>query len=230
MQYATLDEPLKTISMADRAQKEQLFKNHGAARLPIDPGELLKLARASYRIRDDDNIHIGRIHQELDRAAVHARERLKKRGVNITEHVSIEDVISLLQGASVAMASGSSTQKTIDDNVRAQVRARQLLGQPASPGIARGKARVIRDKSELREFQRGDILVTDAIDPTMTFFAPLAGGIIERRGGMLIHGAIIAREYGIPCITGITDATKFISSGDILIVDGYLGIVTVERA
>lgn len=230
MQYATLDEPLKTISMADRAQKEQLFKKHGAARLPIDPGELLKLARASYRLRDDDNIHIGRIHQELDRAAVHARERLKKRGVNITEHVSIEDVISLLQGASVAMASGSPAQKTIDDNVRAQVRARQLLGQPASPGIAKGKARVIRDKSELREFQRGDILVTDAIDPTMTFFAPLAGGIIERRGGMLIHGAIIAREYGIPCITGITDATKFISSGDKLIVDGYLGIVTVERA
>ena len=59
----------------------------------------------------------------------------------------------------------------------------------------------------------------------MTFFAPLAAGIVERRGGMLIHGAIIAREYGIPCVTGITDATRFIETGDLLTVDGYLGIV-----
>lgn len=229
LQYATLDKPPEMISMADRVHKEQLFIKHGAARLPVDPEELLKLARASYRLRDDDNIHIGRINQELDRAVVQAKERLKKRGVNVTDQVSIEDVISMLQGASVAMASGSSRQDTIDDDVRVQVRARQLLGQPASPGVARGKACVIKDKSELREFERGDILVTDSIDPTMTFFAPLAGGIVERRGGMLIHGAIIAREYGIPCITGITNATKLISPGDILIVDGYLGIVTVER-
>ena len=63
----------------------------------------------------------------------------------------------------------------------------------------------------------------------MTFLAPLAAAIIERRGGMLVHGAIIAREYGIPCVTGIPEATKVIQSGDRLSVDGYLGIVTIER-
>lgn len=63
----------------------------------------------------------------------------------------------------------------------------------------------------------------------MTFLAPLAAGIIERRGGMLIHGAIIAREYGLPCVTGIPNATKLIQSGDRLSVDGYLGIVTIHR-
>ena len=62
----------------------------------------------------------------------------------------------------------------------------------------------------------------------MTFFAPLAAAIIERRGGMLIHGAIIAREYGIPCITGVAGATDYISTGDRLIVDGYLGICTIK--
>jgi len=45
---------------------------------------------------------------------------------------------------------------------------------------------------------------------------------------MLIHGAIIAREYGLPCVTGIPDATKFIQSGNEITVDGYLGIVIVE--
>ncbi len=63
----------------------------------------------------------------------------------------------------------------------------------------------------------------------MTFFAPLAAAIVEQRGGMLIHGAIIAREYGIPCVTGIAHAITHIQTGGLLTVDGYLGIVTVER-
>jgi pyruvate,water dikinase len=64
----------------------------------------------------------------------------------------------------------------------------------------------------------------------MTFIVPLAAGIIERRGGMLIHGAIIAREYGIACVTGVPDAATLIHNGDEVTVDGYLGIVTVGRA
>jgi pyruvate,water dikinase len=61
----------------------------------------------------------------------------------------------------------------------------------------------------------------------MTFVVPLAAGVVERRGGMLIHGAIIAREYGLPCVTGIPDVTKLIRNGDEVTVDGYLGIVTI---
>lgn len=61
----------------------------------------------------------------------------------------------------------------------------------------------------------------------MTFVAPLAAAIVERRGGMLVHGAIIAREYGLPCVTGVPDATLEIHTGDLLTVDGFLGIVVV---
>lgn len=61
----------------------------------------------------------------------------------------------------------------------------------------------------------------------MTFVMPLAAGIVERRGGMLIHGAIIAREYGLPCVTGVADATRRIRTGQQITVDGYLGIVTL---
>lgn len=78
--------------------------------------------------------------------------------------------------------------------------------------------------------KKGEILVIDSIDPTLTFFAPLAAGIIERRGGMLIHGAIIAREYGIPCITGVVEATSYIRTGDLVTVDAFLGICTVQRS
>ena len=61
----------------------------------------------------------------------------------------------------------------------------------------------------------------------MTFVVPLAAAVVERRGGMLIHGAIIPHEYGLPCVTGTPDATSLVQSGDLLTVDGYLGIVTV---
>jgi phosphoenolpyruvate synthase/pyruvate phosphate dikinase len=63
----------------------------------------------------------------------------------------------------------------------------------------------------------------------MTFVVPLASAVVERRGGMLIHGAIIAREYGLPCVTGVPDATSLIRTGDLVTVDGYLGIVTLRE-
>jgi pyruvate,water dikinase len=93
--------------------------------------------------------------------------------------------------------------------------------------VSKGRARVIMADADLAEFKHGEILVCDAVDPNMTFVVPLAAGIIERRGGMLIHGAIIAREYGLACVTGVPDATRLIKTGDPLTVDGYLGIVTV---
>jgi pyruvate,water dikinase len=87
---------------------------------------------------------------------------------------------------------------------------------------------VIRNASDLMNFRKGEVLICDSIDPNMTFVVPLASAIIERRGGMLIHGAIIAREYGIPCVTGISRATDVIQSGDRITVDGYLGIVIID--
>jgi pyruvate,water dikinase len=87
---------------------------------------------------------------------------------------------------------------------------------------------VILRREDLFAFERGEVLVTDAVDPNMTFVVPLAGAIVERRGGMLIHGAIIAREYGLPCVTGLPGATRRIRTGDELTVDGFLGIVTVH--
>jgi pyruvate,water dikinase len=64
----------------------------------------------------------------------------------------------------------------------------------------------------------------------MTHLVPLASAIIERRGGMLIHGAIIARELGIPCVNGVRKAAEILNNGDLVTVDGHLGIVTVGAA
>jgi pyruvate,water dikinase len=107
---------------------------------------------------------------------------------------------------------------------------RQLIGQPASPGLATGAVRCIHGYEDLGKFRRGEILVCDAIQPTMSHLIPLAGAIIERRGGMLIHGAIIARELGVPCVNGVHKAAEILKNGDLVTVDGNLGIVAVGAA
>jgi pyruvate,water dikinase len=124
---------------------------------------------------------------------------------------------------------GTNIQKVSSQKIenRGKVNPRQLVGQPAGPGLSRGRARVVHHHLDLQDFKHSEILVCDSVDPNMTFVIPLAAGVIERRGGMLIHGAIIAREYGLPCVTGIPDATSLIHTGDEITVDGYLGVVTI---
>jgi pyruvate,water dikinase len=108
-----------------------------------------------------------------------------------------------------------------------QEKPRQLVGQPAAPGLATGKVRRIRTADDVAAARGGEVLVCDAIQPMMTHVVPLAAAIVERRGGMLIHGAIIARELGIPCVNGIVDAVELLPDGEIVTVDGHLGVVTV---
>ncbi|MBN1835880.1 MAG: hypothetical protein JW820_08515 [Spirochaetales bacterium] len=189
--------------------------------------ELLELGRASYRIRDDDNIYLDRFRELLLEAEAWGRDRLTRRGVEKTGEITGPELVRSLSDA--AYRPHRAPAPAAEDKPR-EVAARQLLGQPASHGIAAGPARVVLRPEDLFAIRRGEILVCDAIDPAMTFVAPLAAGIVERRGGMLIHGAIIAREYGIPCVTGIPEATERIATGDRVTVDGYLGIVVIDAS
>jgi pyruvate,water dikinase len=184
--------------------------------------ELLDLARASYRLRDDDNIHLGRIESQAAAAVKEGRRRLDADSAAGEGREALRAALENLDLGNRMHPAGQAVGSK-DDGVR----PRQLAGQPAGPGVAKGNARVVRRHADLEDFAHGEILVCDAVDPNMTFVVPLAAAVVERRGGMLIHGAIIAREYGLPCVTGIADATSLVRTGDLLTVDGYLGIVTV---
>lgn len=187
---------------------------------------LLDVARASYRLRDDDNIYVGKIRRRV----VDAEEEARRRG--------ILEQLSACQGQGTAgelpcqedsepLSQYSPESPVASQDTAFDFQSRQVVGQPAGAGLATGKARVIGIPEDLFEFRAREILVCDAIDPNMTFVVPLAAGIVERRGGMLIHGAIIAREYGIPCVTGVPAATEVIRTGDTVTVDGFLGIVII---
>jgi len=187
---------------------------------------LLDLARFSYRLRDDDNIYLGRIESELQRALSIAGRRLSKRWDGISLPLPIDDVLHALEDPGYRPRE-NRTRSAAKTQIRAK--PRQIKGQPAGQGLSSGKARVIHNQQDLFAFRNSEVLVCDAIEPNMTFVVPLAAAIVERRGGMLIHGAIIAREYGIPCVTGIPDLLKLVKTGDPLTVDGYLGIVVFNR-
>ncbi len=190
--------------------------------------QVLELGRASYRLRDDDNLYLDRVEHVLRDALAEARRRLARRGNAVAGDVAAAEWVRALREPGytpMPLPAVNPDAATADPAVR----PRQLVGQPAGPGVARGPARVVSSRTDLFGIQRGDILVCDTLDPTMTVVLPLAAGIVERRGGMLIHGAIIAREYGLPCVTGIDRAVELIRTGNILTVDGYLGLVRIHE-
>ncbi|MXX79493.1 MAG: hypothetical protein F4Y69_00495 [Chloroflexi bacterium] len=106
-----------------------------------------------------------------------------------------------------------------------------LRGIAASAGVAEGVAHVADSPAVGREIQSGQILVARFTDPGWTPIFPLAAAVVTEIGGVLSHGAIVAREFGIPAVVNVQKATEIIRSGDTLRVDGSNGEVTIlDRA
>jgi pyruvate,water dikinase len=102
-----------------------------------------------------------------------------------------------------------------------------LRGSPASPGVVSGIARVIRSPQGAR-LEPGEILVAPSTDPGWTPLFLTAGALVMEMGGMMSHGAVVAREYGIPAVVGVAGATEQITTGQRVTVDGSAGTVALE--
>ena len=102
-----------------------------------------------------------------------------------------------------------------------------LEGIAVSPGVVTGRARVIMKTDDHQHVEGGEILVAPFTDPAWTpYFIPAAGVVMDL-GGILSHGAIIAREYGIPAVVNVSGATRIIRTGQEIRVDGDRGTVTI---
>jgi pyruvate,water dikinase len=102
----------------------------------------------------------------------------------------------------------------------------ELVGDPVSPGVAEGRVRVVLDPRGTR-LEPGEILVCPATDPGWTPLFLTAGGLVMEIGGLVTHGAVVAREYGIPAIVGVHQATTRLRTGQRARVDGNRGRVTI---
>ena len=104
-----------------------------------------------------------------------------------------------------------------------------LRGIPVSAGSVSGPARLVRSMADWGGVRAGDIIVTSVIDPGMAPLFVIAGGLVAEMGGTLSHGAIIAREYGLPAVVNVPAATVRIREGDSLMVDARRGTVVIQR-
>lgn len=102
-----------------------------------------------------------------------------------------------------------------------------LVGSPVSPGVAEGIVRVVIDP-RAAQLSPGEILVCPGTDPSWTPLFLAAGGLIMEVGGMMTHGAVVAREYGIPAVVGVDEATQKLHTGQHVRVDGSSGRVIIQ--
>ncbi len=118
-----------------------------------------------------------------------------------------------------------STQRPV---IREDLKA-DLYGAAAAPGVVEGTARVIMSADRLSELKKGEILVAPGTSTAWTPAFNIIKGLITDGGGSLSHPVIMAREYGIPCISGCLEATKKIKTGMKVKIDGDLGVVYILK-
>uniref|UniRef100_A0A0N8BPI2 Phosphoenolpyruvate synthase n=1 Tax=Daphnia magna TaxID=35525 RepID=A0A0N8BPI2_9CRUS len=113
----------------------------------------------------------------------------------------------------------SSEEVSVADGV-------QLTGTPVFKGTVRATVRVALNLEEAKQIQNGDILITRSTDIGWSPYFPLLSGVVTELGGLISHGAVVAREYGLPAIVGCNKVTQVFRSGDVVILDGSKGTIT----
>ena len=154
-------------------------------------------------------------------------------------YLTFEELLEALETGAV-LERGTLDERRREQSAYRSVQPPPVLGQPlateanaagvvrgtgASPGIYRGRARVIRSLAEAGRLGDGEILVCGVTAPTWTPYFAVASAVVTDAGGALSHTAVVAREYGIPAVVGTRTGTREIGDGMLIEVDGANGVV-----
>jgi pyruvate,water dikinase len=167
--------------------------------------------------------------------AIALAERTDPGGADIAakvreRHAELDACLALTPPDSLVLAEGESWRPGLADMAAsASADAAGLVGSGACGGRACGHAAVVLDVAEIDRIRPDQILVTRQTDPGWAAVFFMIKGLVIERGGLLSHGAIIAREYGIPAVVGVRDATRLIQDGQAVCVDGDRGKVEHVR-
>ena len=128
---------------------------------------------------------------------------------------------------STAVFVGKNAKRILERHVEKQEvkQVRELLGQCACPGYAKGAVKLVLSPKDIHKMKKGDILVSPATNPDIVQAMKLAGAIVTNTGGLTSHAAIVSRELNIPCVVGTKVATELLRDGEIVEVDASKGIV-----
>lgn len=122
---------------------------------------------------------------------------------------------------------GNEKPDFVADNQTKIIKGKVHDGLAASGGIVRAKVKLLESVFEIQKLKHGEILVTKQTDPGWAMAFPIIGGLIAEKGGVLSHGAIVAREFGIPAVVGIEGITEYLKDNDEVILDGNLGRIQI---
>jgi len=185
------------------------------ARMLLSPvGDALVQAGRLDHVADIFFLSLPEVHAALD--GVDFRGTVHERRTQYDQEYTRRRVPLVLLSDGTAPAIESASPREAEHVLR---------GTPASPGRVTALARVIRDP-HAAQLAQGEILVAPSTDPGWTPLFLTAGGLVMETGGAMSHGAIVAREYGIPAVVGVAGATDRMHTGQSVTVDGTTGVVT----
>ncbi|WP_084027685.1 PEP-utilizing enzyme [Mycobacterium avium] len=179
--------------------------------------ELVQAGRLDYV----DDVFFLFVEELLGSAQHDLRSPVAERRANNIRHQGLEMVTNTWEGDPPMRTAATTAVSTVTE----------VAGIGASPGIVEGRVKIVLDAGADTDVDIDDILVCPVTDPSWVSLMMVAGGLVIDIGGTASHGAIIARELGVPCVIGTTTGTTDLRDGDLVRIDGAAGVVTVlDRA
>ena len=218
----------RSIVLRERARLKQALLYSRLRRIALMLGT--RLVRESHLSQPDDIffLTVEEIDDVITGSAMFPKAVADLVALRRTAHA---DLSTIAPPDSMRLAPGEYwTPREVSALVPSEASTPNFSGLGVCGGRATARAAVLNDVSDAHLLQPGDVLVTRQTDPGWAVVFPLISGLIMERGGMLSHGAIIAREFGIPSVVGISDATRLIPHGSRVHIDGDLGLVRTEAA
>jgi len=205
--YEVDKKTLKIVNKEVKKQEWKLVKN--------DSGENVKIIltpaeQARQKITDDDIVFIAEIGKRLEEHYKHPQD---------VEWAKENNTIYIVQTRPVTTMGKTPVKRHEFKETPI------LVGSAASPGIASGPVKIVRDPSQIDKVMKGDILVAEMTTPDFVPAMKRAVAIVTDRGGRTAHAAIVSRELGIPCVVGTEKAMATLKDGQIITVDGSGGKV-----
>jgi pyruvate,water dikinase len=243
-----LDQRERDLQRA-RHQAEEKFKKSVPFPLRASVTKLLEVVRRFTRMREHLRDHVVEVLGMFRRVALEASRRIEARepeaGPDAAFFLTLAEVRRVLHDENERVAIRVQRRRLEyernealpeppttfvgfpPDSSGAASTSKRLRGLAASGGVAEGRVRILRDPSHAADFEPGEVLVVAAAD---TGWAPLflaASGVVTELGGPLSHAAIILREYGVPAVVNVTNATRSLRDGDLVRLDGDVGTVEI---
>ncbi len=207
--FATANGFALTKLVRRHAQLLALYAMHNKVLDPIAARLGLKRVHVQFMLKDEikdallkKKLNRAELNQRISHCVLYAEKGFEKVYVGDMEKKII-----------------ATAETKINKNVK------EFSGQPAQPGYAKGKVKVIIRAKDMSKMNQGDILVSIATDVDVVPAMKKAAAIVTEQGGITSHAAIVSRELGIPCIIGTKIATKVLKDGDMVEVDANKGIV-----